>query len=189
MTSADAPDNPDDRTSHLLDLAYEGSPGAHDDLSAADRQELARLRVLIAQIDAAWTVPDERRDRVRALFLRQLAAKNPEHPWVRSSTVRTLGDLVAAAGGDVPALPRASYERLVADQTPIEVVLDRTQRTAAIGRALRLADVPSTIIGDFLLWLNRLAADLVPPPGPTGQGLLYARRQRTQEPWRRGREG
>lgn len=178
MSSREAASDRDEHLSRLLDIAYELPETPPASLSDEERGELLRLRALLERIDAAWMATDDERDRVRALFLQQLAARNPAHPWVRRSTVRTLGELIASGSETIPALPQASYAQLIANETPVEALLDRRQRTAVVGRALQLAAVPSSSIGEFLLWFNRLVVALVPRPGPAGQGLLFARRQR-----------
>lgn len=176
MNSTDTSHDRDERLSRLLDLAYEDASGAI--VPAEDSEELHELVVLLQQIDAAWTPDVEVNTRVRALFLQRLAAKDPAHPWVRASTVHTLGELIAGGGEDIPAIPAASYTRLVTDTTPVESLLDRQQRTKVVGQALRNAAVPPALIGDFLLWFNRLVITLIPQPGPETRGFLFTRRQR-----------
>lgn len=167
-----------DRISRLLDLAYEEQDAATSELTSSEREELAELRLLLDAIDAAWQATPPEQDRVRSLFLQQLATKNPTHPWVRDNTVHTLGDLLHLSAEELPELPDTSYEQLASDQTPVETLLDPTRRTTVIGQALRRAQVPQATIGEFVLWLNATIAALVPRPGLTGQGLLFTRQQR-----------
>ena len=166
-----------DRLSQLFDLAHDETIAAGVDLSTGEREELARIRELLDLIDASWQVTDVEQDRVRSLFLQKLAERQPDHPWVRSSTVSTLGELVRASYEDAPSLPSASYELLAVDPTPIEALVDPTRRTIIVGQAVRRAAVPQTLIGELMLWLNRSIAGLVPRPGHVQPGLLFTRRQ------------
>ena len=171
------------RFSRLFDLAHDETAATTIDLSLGEREELTRIRDLLGLIDASWQVTDVEQERVRSLFLQKLAAREPDHPWVRSSTVRTLGELVRASHEDAPPLPSASYEHLALDPTPVEALVDPTRRTLVVGQAVRRAAVPQTLIGELMLWLNRSIAGLVPRPGPAQAGLLFTRRQGS----RRGR--
>lgn len=164
-----------ERAAQLLDLAYEGSDVETPGLNAAERDELVELRSLLDIIDASWQSTAAERGRVRDLFLQQLAETHPLHPWVSSSTVQTLGELVRIGDEAIPNLSEASYNELVADTTPVEVLLDPARRTTAVGQALRRAQVPPSAIGSFLLWLNATIVDLIPRPG-TERGLMYTRR-------------
>lgn len=175
MTSTNA--DPD-RISRLLDLAHEEQDAATSELTGSERDELTELRQILDAVDAAWRATPPEQDRVRSLFLQQLAEKNPMHPWVRDSTVRTLGDLLHRSDEELPELPEASYEQLASDPTPVETLLDPTRRTTALGQAIRRAQVPQTMVGEFFLWLNAALATLVPRPGARGQGFLFTRQQR-----------
>lgn len=166
-----------DRVSYLFDVAHREAGAEIMELSAEERAELSQIRALLDVIDASWQAPTLERDRVRTLFLQKLAAKTPDHPWVRGNIVRTLGDLIQASTDDVPTLPSASYAELEKDATPVEALLDPVQRTVAVGQALRRAAVPQTIVGEFVLWLNRVLAELVPQSGAMSSGLIFTRRQ------------
>ncbi len=167
-----------DRFSYLLELAYEEVDPTTLGLSSAEKEELTRMRALLDLIDSSWAVSRFESDRVRGLFLQELARKDPTHPWVRRSAVHTLGELVQAGADDIPSLPEATYERLAADPTPVASLLDPQKRTAIVGRALLQASVPQSLLGELLLWLNRTIAELVPRPEPDTQSLLFTRRQR-----------
>lgn len=175
MTSTNSDPN---RISRLLNLAHEEQDAATSELTTSERDELAELRQLLDAIDDAWQATPPEQDRVRSLFLQQLAEENPMHPWVRENTVRTLGDLLHRSDEELPELAATSYEQLASDPTPVETLLDPTRRTAAIGQAIHRAQVPQAITGEFLLWLNATLAALVPRIGPSGQGLLFTRQQR-----------
>lgn len=163
--------------SYLFDLAHQEADILSSNISNDDQIELARIRALLDAIDTAWQSPELDRANVRNLFLRKLAAQNPNHPWIRGSIVRTLGDLVQVSKDDVPALPEASYESLVKDTTLVETLLDPTQRTRAVGKALSHARVPLDLVGEFILWLNGMIAELVPPSNSNTEGLVFTRRQ------------
>jgi hypothetical protein len=182
---AQDPDTATERTSRLLDLARTADPTADAlaALSAVERAELADIRGLLDLIDASWHSAPAERERVQALFLQQLAADDPDHPWVRRATVpvRTLGELVRAGGDEMPPLPADAYNQLVADETPVDALLDPAGRTAVVGEAVRRAAVPPSAIGELLLWLNRSLGKLLPrgssaSSGPAA-GFLFAREQ------------
>lgn len=165
------------RYTDLFDLARRGHEAELSDVSAAERREVAQLRALLDLIDASWQAMETQQERVRRLFLAKLAANQPERRWFRAGVVQTLGDLVEMGGEDLPALPAPAINSLRADATPLATLLDPTQRTAAIGQAIHMAAVPLPLVGEFLLWLNRVVAELVPQPGATARGLLFTRRQ------------
>lgn len=176
MTSPNRPD--DDRLSQLLDVALSGTDTAMlDDLSDADRDEVARLSALLSAIDDAWQASDSDRQRVRTLFLQHLSAKYPGHPWVRASTVRTLGDLLRFDRDEAPALPAEALAKLEEDPTPVESLFDPAQRTAVVGRAVQQAGLSTTLITVFMRWLNRALAQLSPASDSGTQGLLFTRPQ------------
>jgi hypothetical protein len=166
-----------DRLSHLFDLAQHASEADLATLSSADQQEVASLRHLLELIDAAWQAPEAAVDRVDALFLRKLAAEDPQHPWVQGSVVYTLGELIRASGAALESLPESVYTQLAQDSTPIEQLLEPETRSLAAGLAAQRAAIPRALISDFVLWLNRLVANLVRPAGPAQQGLVFPRRQ------------
>lgn len=170
-----------DRLSILLDVAS-GRAAVAADLTDVERQELERLHALLDAIDMSWNAPDAQRDRVRELFLTQLAARTPNHPWVRSSTIQTLGELIRAGAGDAPGLPAVALSQLASDPTPVVSLLDPQQRTALVGQAVRRANIPTNLIGTFMLWLNRQITYLVRSPDPAAQGLLFTRRQAKRGP-------
>jgi hypothetical protein len=166
-----------DRLSYLFDLVQGETDEDITTLSAAEQQEIESLRALLDAIDAAWQAPELDRARVHALFIRKLAAEYPDHPWVRGSVVRTLGELVQVSTNDPPALPPQSIAELARDATPVESLLDPALRTRLVGQALKRAAVPAPAISSFMLWLNRMLADLVKPAQSSQQGLIFTRRQ------------
>ena len=85
----------DDHFSRLLEMALSpDETGIPEGLSEEERVEVECLRTLFAAIDDAWQAPEAERQRVHALFQQKLETKYPGHPWVRTSTVRTLGELL-----------------------------------------------------------------------------------------------
>jgi hypothetical protein len=165
------------RLSHLFDVAADQSDEPLSALMADERAAVEEIRTLLDIIDASWQITDTEHDRIDRLFYQKLAAKQPDHPWVRGSVVRTLGELMLAIGEDRPPVPPASYAQLASDPTPIQALLDVQQRTKAVGMALRRAGVPTTTIGEFMLWLSRTVQALIPAPGTTPHGMVYTRRQ------------
>lgn len=166
-----------DRFSYLFELAHQEDDTIPSDLSTEDLIELARIQALLDVIDTAWQSPDLDRENVRNLFLRKLAAQDPNHPWVRGSIVQTLGELVQASKDDMPPLPTNSFASLVKDTTLVETLLDPAQRRRTVGQALLRAHVPIDRVGDFMLWLNRVIAELIPPSNSNTPGLVFTRRQ------------
>lgn len=166
-----------DRLSHLFDLAQRATEADLAALSSTDQQEVVSLRHLLELIDAAWQAPETAIDRVDALFLRKLAAEDPQHPWVQGSVVHTLGELIRASGVVLESLPEPVYAQLTQDPTPVEQLLEPETRSRAAGLAAQRAAIPRALISDFVLWLNRLVANLVRPTGPAQQGLVFPRRQ------------
>jgi hypothetical protein len=175
-----------DRLSHLFDLAQRATETDLAALSSADQQEVVVLRHLLELIDAAWQAPEAAVDRVDALFLRKLAAEDPQHPWVQGSIVHTLGELIRVSGRVLESLPEPVYVQLIQDPTPVEQFLEPETRSRAAGLAAQRAALPRALISDFILWLNQLVANLVQPTGPTHQGLVFTRRQSYR---RRGSKG
>ncbi|MDP9310493.1 MAG: hypothetical protein M3R24_06330 [Chloroflexota bacterium] len=167
----------DDRLSALFDIAQRGTAADLARLSVADQREVMSLRHLLERIDGAWFAPESAVDRVDALFLRKLAAEEPHHPWVQGSIVHTLGELIQASGDPPASLPEPVYAQLAQDPTPVEQLLASETRTRAAGMAAQRAAVPHVVISDFILWINRLVASLVPPAGPQQQGLVFPRHQ------------
>lgn len=172
---------PDDdgRLSDLFELACRHAPQAAGAVPPPEpHAELAAVQRLLDMVDAAWeTVPSEL-DHARALFLQKLAAKQPDHPWVRSSTVETLGELYRISRDELPALPDESSERLARDATSVGDLLDTGVRSKLLGLALRSASVPQRAMGDLVLGLNRMLSALAPlSRGPQRQ-FVFTRRQR-----------
>jgi hypothetical protein len=185
------PDAASERTSRLFDLARAADPAADAlaALSAPERAELADIRGLLSLIDASWRAAPAERERVQVLFLQQLAADDPDHPWVRRATVPvgTLGELVRAGADEIPSLPPAAFTQLLNDETPVEALLDPTGRTAVVGAAVRRAAVPQSAVGDLLLWLNRSLGKLLPRSSSAvarSPGFLFAREQGRPSPRR-----
>jgi hypothetical protein len=166
-----------DRLSFLFDLACGASDAPQGELPEEEQQELERMRVLLDSIDAAWHVSQARLDHIHTLFLRKLATEFPDHPWVRMSTVHTLGQLLHLSHDDAPALPPDTFEQLLTDATPVETLLDPSERKPAIREAVRRAHVPQSTIGELLLWINRAVVQLVPQPNAGAKHLLFMRRQ------------
>lgn len=166
-----------DRLSHLFDLAQRATEADLTALSHTDQQEVASLRHLLELIDTAWQAPEAAVDRVDALFLRKLAAEDPQHPWIQGSVVHTLGELIRASGTAPESLPEPVYAQLAQDPTPLEQLLEPETRSRAAGLAAQRAAMPRALISDFVPWLNRLVANLVQPAGPAQQGLIFPRRQ------------
>jgi hypothetical protein len=174
----------DNRLSHLFDLAQRATETDLTALSSADQHEVVSLRHLLELIDAAWQAPEAAVDRVDALFLRKLAAEDPQHPWIQGSVVHTLGELIRVSGAALESLPEPVYAQLAQDPTPVEQLLDPETRSRAAGLAAQRAAMPRALISDFVLWLNRLVANLVRPTEPAQRGLVFTRRQghRRREP-------
>jgi len=171
----------DDRFSQLLEMVL-SSAGTQipEGLSEEERMEVEHLRALFTAIDDAWQAPEPQRQRVHALFLQKLETKHPGHPWVRTSTVRTLGELLRFDRDAAPALPAETLAKLESDPTPVETLLDPARRTAVVGRVMQQAALPTGLIGDFMRWLNQALAQLSPSPGSGTQGLLFTRTQNKQ---------
>ena len=165
-----------DRFAYLFDLALEESDGSDVQLSTAEREEVRSIRLLLDAVDSAWQVPEDENERMHALLLQKLARSHPNHPWLRGDVVHTLGELVQAGDAEVlHRLPGDTYQALSEDSTPVELLHDPAQRTVVVGQAIRAAQVPQTLIADFIRWLNRAISNLVAKPGQPG--LTYARRQ------------
>ncbi len=171
----------DDRFSQLLEMVL--SPGGTEipeGLSKEERMEVERLRALFVAIDDAWQASEPQRQRVHELFLQKLETKHPGHPWVRTSTVRTLGELLRFDRDAAPALPAETLAKLESDPTPVETLLDPARRTAVVGRVVQQAALPNGLIREFMRWLNQALAQLSPSPGSGTQGLLFTRTQNKQ---------
>jgi len=172
----------DDRFSRLLEMALSpDETGIPEGLSEEGRVEVERLRTLFAAIDDAWQAPEPQRQRVHELFLQKLETKHPGHPWVRTSTVRTLGELLRFDRDAAPALPAETLAKLESDPTPVETLLDPARRTAVVGLVVQQVALPKSLIREFLRWLNQALAQLLPSPGSGTQGLLFTRTQNKQK--------
>ena len=165
------------RLSHLFDVAQRATETDLAMLSPDDQQEVESLRRLLELIDASWEAPDAVINRVHTLFLRKLAAEDPQHPWVQGSVVHTLGELIQASDDPPSSLPEPVYAQLVQDSTPVEELLNPETRSRAAGLAAQRAAMPRSLISDFVPWINRLVANLIPPATPVQQGLIFPRRQ------------
>jgi hypothetical protein len=171
----------DDRFSRLLEMAL--SPDETEipeGLSEEECMEVERLRALFTAIDDAWQAPEAERQRVHALFLQKLETKHPGHPWVQTSTVRTLGELLRFDRDAAPALPAETLAKLESDPTPVETLLDPARRTAVVGLVVQQVALPKSLIREFMRWLNQALAQLSPSPGSGTQGLLFTRTQNKQ---------
>ncbi len=168
------------RFSDLFDLASQDSIPLPAGLTEAEKVEIEYIRAVLNTIDAAWQISETKRQRVRSLFLQKIAVQNPNHPWVRDNMVHTLGQLVERSSEDAPNLPTASRQQLMSDSTPIELLIDPKKRTKVAGQAARRAEIPLTLIGEFMLWLNGVLADLISPPTSQTKGLIFTRRQGRQ---------
>lgn len=169
----------DARFALLVDSALSGSQESLPaDLSELERKEVERLSALFDAIDAAWQAPAAERTRVQALFFQKLAARHPGHAWVRTSIVQTLGELLRLDREELSSLPAEPLARLESDTTPVEHLLDPAQRSAAVGRAVQQAGLPTTFLTAFMRWLNQALAQLSPTSGSGAQGLQFTRPQR-----------
>jgi hypothetical protein len=172
----------DNRFSQLLEMVLSpNGPEIPEGLSEEERMEVERLRALFAAIDDAWQAPEAERQRVHALFLQKLETKHPGHPWVRTNTVRTLGELLRFDRDAAPALPAETLAKLESDPTPVETLLDPARRTAVVGRVVQQVALPNNLIKEFMRWLNRALAQLSPSNGSGTQGLLFTRTQNKQK--------
>jgi hypothetical protein len=179
MTSSNKFD--DNRFSLLLDMVLSSTETEiSEDLSEAERREVEHLSMLFTAIDDAWQAPEIEQQRVHMLFLQKLATKHPGHPWVRPSTVHTLGELLHFDRDRVPALPAEILAKLESDPTPVEALLDPAKRTAIVGRAVQQAALPIGLIREFMHWLNHALAQLSPSSGSGTQGFLFTRTQNKQ---------
>lgn len=168
----------DDRGFQLLEMVLSSDKSKiPENLSEAERMEVERLTMLFAAIDNAWQAPETQRQRVHNLFLQKLEAKYPGHPWARTSTVRTLGELLQSNRDEVPALPAETLAKLENDPTPVEILLDPAKRTAVVSRAVQQAALPTTLIKEFMRWLNRSLAQLSREPGSGAQEFVFTRTQ------------
>ena len=171
-----------ERFDFIFQLAMNGDVTPPDtasaQLSAQEREELEAVREVLAMIDTSWHATNEEIDKVYSLFLQKLAAEDPNHPWIVDKVVHTLGELVRVNQEELPPLPEPSRSEMLRDDTPIEALLDPQRRTAAFGLSLRRAQVPTKLIGDFQMWLNRTMSALSPSPKNIPQGLIYTRKQR-----------
>lgn len=171
----------DDRFSQLLEMVLlSAGTEIPEGLSEAEWMEVECLRALFTAIDDAWQASETERQRVHTLFLQKLGTKHPGHPWVRTSTVRTLGELLRFDRDAVPALPAETLAKLESDPTPVEILLDPANRTAVVGRAVQQAALPPGLIAAFMRWLNQALAQLSPSPGSRTQGLQFTRTQNKQ---------
>jgi hypothetical protein len=170
-----------DRFNYLFELALkdELESGSEEiaGLSSEDKSEFEQIKYVFYLIDANWLITADQQDKVRTLFLQELAADNPNHPWVQEKVVHTLGDLVRVCADEALPLRGTSYESISKDETPIEALLDSQRRKLAVTQALRKAKVPVSLMGDVLMWLNRALGALSPAPKTIPQGLLFTRRQ------------
>ena len=172
----------DDRFSQLLEMVLSpDGPDIPEGLPEEERMEVERLRALFAAIDDSWQAPVDERQRVHSLFLQKLEAKHPGHPWVRTGSVRTLGELLRFDRDVAPALPSETLAKLENDPTSVETLLDPARRTAAVGLVLQQVALPKSLIREFMHWLNQALAQLSPSPGSGTQGLLFTRTQNRQK--------
>lgn len=168
----------DARFALLVDSVLSGSQEAlPTDLSEAERREIERLSALFDAIDTAWQAPEAERTRIEALFFQKLAARHPGHAWVQTSSVHTLGELLRLDREELPTLPAEPLARLESDMTSVERLLDPAQRSAAVGRAVQQAGLPTTFLTAFMRWLNQALAQLSPSSGADAQGLQFTRPQ------------
>jgi hypothetical protein len=167
----------EDRFSHLFDLASGNLEEPETTLSDSERQEVRRIRALLDAIDIAWETTPSELDEIRARFLEKLAVREPDHPWVSQSTVRTLGDLVRASAEDLPSLPTEVYAGLLRDATPLEDLMNPVQRTRMVGQAVRSAQMPQELVREFMLWVNRTMTALFPLRGASQPRYVFTRKQ------------
>lgn len=172
------PANPDinsDRFSYLFDLALGELGATPPDLSETELTELLYLRQLFDVIDASWQVPEEQATRMHAMLLEQLTDTYPDHPWLKENAIHTLGDLVQAGRENMPILPAEVYQRLAADETPVEDLQDLKQRKRVLAQATSGTRLSDALQRDLVFWVNRtynsFFSESVTPR------VLYARRQ------------
>ena len=93
-------DNVDEeRLARLFTLAIARHKGRELEtvtMSLDDEAIVTEIIFLLNTIDASWQHVPSELDRGRALFLKKLAAEEPDHPWVQQSVVTTLGELFEA---------------------------------------------------------------------------------------------
>ena len=167
----------EDRFSCLFDIASGTAPEASIDLTPEEREEVIQIRALLDVIDNSWKAAPSELDQIRARFLEKLSVRDPDHPWVTESTVRTLGELIRASGDDVPSLPSDVYRSLLEDSTLVEEFIDPSRRTSIVGRAIRSAHIPQAAIADFMLWINRSVTALFALPGASQPKYVFTRKQ------------
>lgn len=178
---ADFDDVDQERLSQLFTLAITQHKGRVVDLSeltAEDSAILKQIVFLLQAIDSSWESAPAELARGRALFLKKLAAEEPDHPWVRRNEVATLGDLFRESRDEFPSLSQATADALSQDRTPIENLLDVSSRTELLGKALRSAAVPAQSIRDLVMGVTRILGGVASISRPQGQGFVYARSQR-----------
>jgi hypothetical protein len=170
------------RLSQLFTLAITQHKGRVPDLSeltAEDSAILTQIVFLLQAIDRSWESKPTELARGRSLFLKKLAAEEPDHPWVRQNEVTTLGDLFRESRDDFSSLPGTVADALSQDRTPIEKLLDVSTRTELLGKALRSAAVPAQSIRDLVMGITRILGEIASISRPQGQGFIYARSQRS----------
>ena len=150
--------------------SQELDPAVFDDLLQAalarrSGQEANALRPYAEQIDLMvhlldviddhWTVSPEVDSKILAAFSARIRAEYGED-WDHLRPVSTLGDLVEARGGELPTLAQATLQQLKSDQTPIGQLKDPRDRKRAVGIAVLRANVPKTLVADFINWISHV---------------------------------
>lgn len=166
-----------DQFTRLFDLAHDPEAAAIAALSQEERDELERIRETLQFVDMHWRISPETHSRIQKLFFQELAAEQPNHPWLQLRPITTLGELIETSIDDRPPISDESYFKLKEDTTLLSQIVDPSQRTNFIARVVHRTKLPQADIRGFTLWLNRVMADLVPGANP--QHIpAFTRRQR-----------
>lgn len=165
-----------DQFTRLFDLAHDPEAAAVAGLSPEEQAELERIRETLHYVDMHWHVSAATHSRIQQRFFEELAANQPDHPWLQLRPITTIGDLIRTSNEDAPPVSDESYSRLAADTTPLAQIVDPAQRVTLIARITHRAKLPKADISKFMLWLNRVLADLI-PSGSAQQIQAFRRRQ------------
>lgn len=168
----------DNRFSYIFDLVTDESTSLPNDLTEEERQEYEDVKTLLDLIDTSWEMVETDYKNVRNLFLQKLAQQDPNHPWIRSNIVQTLGDLVTKGNLDIPGLTQENLDELRIDLTPIESLLEPKERSKSFGVALQRANVPSSAIVACVRWLSEAMSEIIPAFGTNRKELIFTRQQR-----------
>lgn len=148
----------------LLEKALAHRSGEVIVVPTEQREEYEWIVHIIEVIDANWTTTSNHRSRIFAAFANRMKEEFNED-WDHLRPVATLGDLVDVRGSELPALAHDTLLQLKADATPIEQLKDPEDRTRAVGKAMRRAGVPKTLISEFISWVIRVLDETRGRPG------------------------